>query len=117
MATAANGILTEMLGDLEHETLALVLGLERVQNCRQRAVELHVDDGAHDLANATYVVCHLFRPRRCACLERFRARDDFDELFGDLRLALAVILDRQLVDHVARVARRAVHRGHPRALL
>ena len=52
----ADGVLAEMLGDLEHEALALVLGLERVENFRQMPVELHVDDGAHDLANATDVV-------------------------------------------------------------
>ena len=32
------------------------------------------------------------------------------------RLALAVVLDRQAVDHVAGVAGRIVHRGHLRAV-
>src|SRR5215212_3886573 len=49
-------------------------------------------------------------------LERFGARDDFDELGGDHRLALAVVLDRQPVDHVAGVARRIVHRRHLRTV-
>src|SRR5687767_5755589 len=49
-------------------------------------------------------------------LERFRARDDFDELGGDDRLALAVVLYRQPVDHVAGVARGVVHRGHLRSV-
>ena len=51
-----------------------------------------------------------------SCLERFGARNDFDEFLGDLRLALAVVLDRQLVDHVAGIARGIVHGAHPRAL-
>ena len=38
------------------------------------------------------------------------------EFGGDRRLALAVVLDRQAVDHVAGVARRIVHRGHLRAV-
>ena len=42
-----------MLGDLEHQALALVVGLQRIENRRQMPVELHVDDGAHNLANLT----------------------------------------------------------------
>src|SRR5690606_31034817 len=45
-------------------------------------------------------------------LERLGARDDLDQFLGDLRLALAVVGDRQLVDHVAGIARRIVHRRH-----
>ena len=40
-----------MLGDFEHQAVALVLRLERVQNLRQVPVELHVDDGADDLGD------------------------------------------------------------------
>ena len=36
----AHGVLAEMLGDLEHQPVAAVLGLERVQDRRQVAVEL-----------------------------------------------------------------------------
>ena len=39
----------QVLGDLEDQDLALIVDLERVQNRRQLAVELHVDDGADDL--------------------------------------------------------------------
>ncbi len=39
----------EVLGDLEHEADAVVVGLERVEDLGQLAVELHVDDGADDL--------------------------------------------------------------------
>ncbi len=45
-----------MLGDLEHEAIAAVLGLQRIENRRQMAFELHVDDGAHDLGDATDLV-------------------------------------------------------------
>src|SRR6056297_1402398 len=50
-------------------------------------------------------------------LERLSARDDFNKLVGDDGLTGAVVLDRQLVDHLARVARCVVHGGHARALL
>ena len=40
-----------MLRDFEHQAVALVLGLERVQDRRQVAFELHVDDGADDLGD------------------------------------------------------------------
>ena len=43
--------LAEMLRDFEHQAVAAVLGLERVQDRRQVAVELHVDDGADDLGD------------------------------------------------------------------
>src|SRR3569623_2010458 len=49
-------------------------------------------------------------------LERLGARDDLDELGGDRRLALPVVLDRQAVDHVAGIAGRIVHRRHAAAL-
>ena len=58
----AHGVLAQMLGHLEDQPLAAVLGLERVQDRRQMAVELHVDDGAHHLADTTdYVGCHCSR--------------------------------------------------------
>ena len=47
----AHGRLAEVLGDLEHQALAVVVGFERVQDLRQLAVELHVDDGADDLGD------------------------------------------------------------------
>ena len=54
----ADGRLTEMLGDFEHQAVAAVLGLERVENGREVAFELHVDDGADDLGDATGLGCH-----------------------------------------------------------
>ena len=47
----AHGVLAEMLGDFEHEPVAVIVGLERVQDLRQLLGELHVDHGAHDLAH------------------------------------------------------------------
>ena len=43
----------EMLRDFEHQAVAAVRGLERVQDRRQVALELHVDDGADDLGDAS----------------------------------------------------------------
>ena len=37
---AAHGVLAEMLGDFEHQPVAVVVGLERVEDRRQVAVEL-----------------------------------------------------------------------------
>ena len=55
----AHGVLAQVLRHLEHQAAAAVLGLERIEDRRQMPVELHVDDGAHHLADTTdYVGCH-----------------------------------------------------------
>ena len=54
----AHGRLAEMLGDFEHQAVALVLGLQRVENRRQVVLELHVDDGADDLGDASDFAGH-----------------------------------------------------------
>ena len=46
----------EMLRHFEHQTVAAVLGLDRVQNGGQMSLELHVDDGADDLRDASGLV-------------------------------------------------------------
>ena len=52
-----------MLRHFEHKAVAVIGCLERVENFRQMPVELHVDNGADDLCDAT----------RCnACRSRFR---------------------------------------------
>ena len=142
----ADDVLAEVLGDLEHQAVAAVVGLERGQDRRKLALERDVDDGADDLRDAADEVARLRRRRFGAGggasaflarlrglvsgaavamsvflalrvrLERFGAGNDFDELGGDRGLALAVVLDRQAVDHVAGVAGRIVHRGHLRAV-
>ena len=48
----AHGRFAQMLGHLEHQRLALVGGVERVQDVRQLAVEMDVDDGAGDARDA-----------------------------------------------------------------
>ena len=52
----AHGGFAEMLRDLEHQTVAAVLRLERVENGRQMSFELHVDHGADDLRDAPGLV-------------------------------------------------------------
>src|SRR5262245_23684303 len=49
----AHGRLAEVLGDFQHQPVALVLGLQRIEDRRQVTVELHVDDGADDLGDAS----------------------------------------------------------------
>src|SRR5262245_42912729 len=49
--------------------------------------------------------------------DRLGAGDDLDQLLGDGGLAGAVENEGEAIDHVAGVARRAVHRGHARAFL
>jgi predicted transcriptional regulator len=43
-----------MLGNFEHETVAVVRRLQRVENFRQMRFELHVDDGADHLGNMAF---------------------------------------------------------------
>ena len=52
----AHGGFAEMLRNFEHEAVAAVLGFQRVENGRQMALELHVDDGADDLGDASGLV-------------------------------------------------------------
>src|SRR3954453_11749098 len=46
----------------------------------------------------------------------FRTGDNFDEFLGDLGLTRAVVDQRLLADHVARVAGGVIHRRHLRAI-
>src|ERR1700728_2501908 len=48
-------------------------------------------------------------------LQRLRAADDLHQLLRDRRLPRAVVSERQPPDHLLRVPRRRVHRGHLRA--
>ena len=107
---AAHGVLAEVLRDLEHQPIAVVVGLQRVQNRRQVVLELHVHDGADNLSDLAYLA-HVG-----LLLERLGARNNLDQFVGDRGLARTVELDRQLLDHLARIAGRVVHGGHARAL-
>ncbi len=50
----AHGGFAQMLRNLEHQTVALVIEFERIQDRRQMVLELHVDDGARNLRDASY---------------------------------------------------------------
>src|SRR6476659_2826310 len=50
-------------------------------------------------------------------LERRGARNDLDQFLRDPRLPGAVVGQGERVDHLPRVLRRRLHRGHPRAVL
>ena len=73
---AAHRVFAQMLRDFEHQARAVVDRLERVEDRRQIALELHVDDGADHLryaADGVRGICHLhdvlvsirFDRRRC----------------------------------------------------
>ncbi len=57
----AHGRFAEMLGDLEHQAPAVLAGdVQRVQDRRQLALEMDVDDGPGDLGDASDDVALLF---------------------------------------------------------
>ena len=55
----ADDVLAEVLGDLEHQAVAAVVGLERGEDRRQLALEGDVDDRADDLRDAADEVARL----------------------------------------------------------
>ena len=60
----ANGRFTEMLCHFEHQAVAAIFGLKRVQDRRQVVFKLHVDDGADDLCDFSDCVgCSHVVPR------------------------------------------------------
>ena len=112
---AADGILAEVLRDFQHQPVAVVAGLERVQDLGQMPFELHVHhrtDDLRDLAGRAVraglvqavvagVVGHIVHDRLSALvrarrpsseeLEGFGARDDLDQFLRDHRLTGAVV--------------------------
>jgi len=81
--------------------VALVLGLERVENRGAAAFELHVDTAADDLGDMSDRIGHgrslLARENvDCRVTRRPRTGDDLDQLLGDHRLARAVVGQRLL---------------------
>lgn len=44
-------VTTQVLGDLEHESVLNTVDFESVENWRERTLELHVDDGTNNLRN------------------------------------------------------------------
>ncbi len=57
---SAHGRFAEVLGNFEHQTVALVFGLQRVEDRRQVTLELHVNDSADDLGDVSDRVGHLW---------------------------------------------------------
>lgn len=47
-------VATEMLGDLEHESVFSSVDLKGVENWGQLSLELHVDDGTNNLRNLSF---------------------------------------------------------------
>src|SRR5262245_8201502 len=94
---------------------AVAAGTAADRTCSARALSAAADRPAGlPVASAFLAMMSTFPFLR---LERLGARDDFDEFLGDLRLALAIVAERQPVDHVAGIARGIVHGAHPCALL
>ena len=89
---------------LEHQPVAVVVDLERVQDSGQVVVEGDVHHGADHRLRARLALprrqASLQRPLVASChvvssyLERL-GRNDFDQFLGDLRLPLPVVLQRQ----------------------
>ena len=46
-------VATEMLSDLEHETVLSISDLKSVENGGKSTIELDVDDGTNDLRNSS----------------------------------------------------------------
>ncbi len=59
----ADFVFAQMLSDFENQTVAVIVGFERVQNRRQFAFESNVDDGADNLGD--------FADRAGSCLSHF----------------------------------------------
>ena len=98
----AHGVLAEVLGDLEHELVAVVVGLKRGEDRRQLAFEGDVDDGADHLGDRTggglvenggggHVDCFL----GCACAP------------GYLFLLTLGALSQTLANAAAKIVRRS----------
>jgi hypothetical protein len=45
-----------MLRDFQNQADAAILGFQRIENGRQLALELHIDNGAHNLGDPTDLV-------------------------------------------------------------
>ena len=55
----------KLLRNLKHQPVTLVLGFQRIENGGKLALELHVNDGADDLGDASGIV----RSHNLSCLE------------------------------------------------
>ena len=59
MSAYPQAVTAEMLRNFENKAVAKVLGFERVENFRQLAIEMHVNDGADNLCDATLRLGHV----------------------------------------------------------
>ena len=75
-----DSVFTKVLRHFQHQFLAVVVGDQGVQNRGQVIGELHVNDSADDLRDLAFCICHSGFLRG---LERFRARNDFNQLVRD----------------------------------
>ncbi len=70
----AHGRFAKMLSDLKHQAVALILGIQRVEDRRQMILELHVDDGADDLRDTSDLAGHLGPLHKLVyCADAYRA--------------------------------------------
>jgi hypothetical protein len=53
----AHGVLAQVLRHFQHQAVAIVVGFKRVEDRRQIAIELHVDDGPDHLIYAPCCIC------------------------------------------------------------
>src|SRR5262249_7038624 len=54
----AHGRIAELLGDLEHQAAALVFRFQRIEDRGQMVLEMHVNDRAGDLSDASNGLSH-----------------------------------------------------------
>src|SRR5262245_23685771 len=54
----AHGGFAEMLGNFEHQSVTLIVGLQRIEDGGEVAFELDVDNSADDLSDMSYFVVH-----------------------------------------------------------
>ena len=101
--------LTEAGRPTEREQLLGVVsfaGTAEILRQSHRERELGLVEDSPPVPAAFCRPCRRIGHTGLVVLEGVGARDDFDELFGDHGLTRAVVPERQLVDHLAGVARR-----------
>ena len=57
-----NCTLAQVLGNFEHQRLAAIVCCQSVQNLRQIAIKLNVNNGADHLSDFAFCICHVVSP-------------------------------------------------------
>ena len=57
-----NCALAQVLGNFEHQRLAAIVCCQSVQNLRQIAIKLNVNNGADHLSDFAFCICHVVSP-------------------------------------------------------